>query len=88
MILDNVLTMSNSSTLLKNRDLRQFKYFFLLPLSKVIFKDKTVTEHTLKSEQYLKCMVIDNNSIIRLAIERNNIKYKSHCLNEFHQQFK
>jgi len=40
-----------------------FKYPFLLPSSEATFKGKTVTELTLKSEQYLKIIVIDSDFI-------------------------
>jgi len=62
-----VPTAPNCLTSLRSRGLKRFKYPFLLPPSKVPFKDKIVMEHMLQSEQYLICMVIDPNDANSVA---------------------
>lgn len=64
-----VPTPLNSPTMLRSREgLRRFKYSFFISSSKVHFKDKIMNESMFQNEQYLRCLVIDSDSIIELGI--------------------
>jgi len=59
-----VLIVFNSPTSLIRRGLRRFKYFTLLSYIETPSKEKIVMNFILQNEYYIRCILIENDSIV------------------------